>query len=189
MELQNGISIYCRELGHGCRVFCGAHAAAPQLLTLCANIAVERELRLLDFGNRCDMYFAARRLRELTLDPSAAMSNIRLQRAFTCYQAAALLDELDITAGTPLIILDLLMPFMDESVKPKERERLFGTVRARLEELKTAHAVFIGVKPPAKMFAAVGIPLLNALVREFGVIELKEAALPDTREAAQPTLF
>ncbi len=189
MGIQNGISIFYRSFEHGCQIFRGPHAAAPQLLTLCAHISVTRELRLLDFGNRADMYYTARRLRELTRDPSAAMSNIRLQRAFTCCQAAALLTELDTPPNTPLIILDLLMPFLDENLKPRERQRLFDTVRARLEALKLTRTVFIGVKPLPKMFAAAGHPLMNTLIGEFGIIELKEAALPEDREPAQPTLF
>ena len=101
----------------GCRILYGPHAAAGYLLSLASEAAVERPVHVLDFGNRCDMYFTARQLRLLTLDPVRAMRNIRLQRAFTCYQALALLREIEtMEPEMPVFILDLLAPFLDENI-------------------------------------------------------------------------
>ena len=127
MNTSNDISNYNETFEPGCRVIYGPHAASGYLLGICAEIAVQRPLRLLDFGNRCDMYFTARQLRLLTLDPVRAMRNIRLQRAFTCYQALALLRQLEEPEpDMPVIILDLLAPFLDENIQPREIDRLFG---------------------------------------------------------------
>ena len=193
MTLSNYISNYSTILEPGCKVIYGPHAASGYLLSVCAEIAVRQQLRLLDFGNRCDMYFTARQLRSLTSDPVRAMRNIRLQRAFTCYQAAALLRGLDEETDPeiPVIILDLLAPFLDENIQPKEIDRLFG---ASVEQIRTAmqtRTLLIGAKPVPERLKMTRLGLLKWVSREFGLIPLSESGtieLPDP-DSIQPRLF
>ncbi len=193
MNKSNYISNYNTFLEPGCKVIHGPHAASGYLLSVCAEIAVRQQLRLLDFGNRCDMYFTARHLRTLTNDPVSAMRNIRLQRAFTCYQALALLRQLTDEPDTdkPVIILDLLAPFLDENIQPKEIDRLFN---ASVEQIRAAmqdRPLLIGTKPIPERMKMTRLGLLKWVSREFGLIPLSAsgtAELPDP-DSIQPRLF
>ena len=158
----------------GCKVIYGPHAASGHLLCIAAEIAVRQPLHLLDFGNRCDMYFAARQLRFLTRDPAAAMQNIRLQRAFTCYQAAALLRQIEnMEPGLPVIILDLLAPFLDENIRSNEIFRLFGESVDLLRDAMRTRLLLIGVKPVPQKLAPDRVRLVNDLAKNFGLIEMR----------------
>ncbi len=64
------------------------------MLDLAARLSFTGPLYMLDCGNRSNMYRVARTLRFLTSDPVAMLKNIRLSRAFTCYQVVALLEKL-----------------------------------------------------------------------------------------------
>lgn len=159
----------------GCRIFYGSHAASGYLLNLAAEISVKQPLHLLDFGNRCDMYFTARQLRYLTRDPAAAMMNIRLQRAFTCYQAAALLWQIEkFETGLPVIILDLLAPFLDENIKTAEIYRLFQESTELLRSAMCGRALLIGVKPVPQHLAPDRVCLTGNLARNFGLIPVQD---------------
>lgn len=129
----------------GCSVFYGTHAASGFLLGAAARFALSVPVTLLDFGNRCDMYFAARELRGLTRDPAAAMKRLRLRRAFTCYQAVNLLEtqERDLH---PLVILDLLTPFLDENIPQQEAVRLFYKVLQDIHEIGEKRRILIGIR-------------------------------------------
>ena len=192
MNTSNDISNYNETFEPGCRVIYGPHAASGYLLGICAEIAVQRPLRLLDFGNRCDMYFTARQLRLLTLDPVRAMRNIRLQRAFTCYQALALLRQLEEPEpDMPVIILDLLAPFLDENIQPREIDRLFGASVEQIRNAMQIRPLLIGVKPVPQRLEQTRMGLLKWLSVEFGMLRLTESGnveLPEP-EHAQPSLF
>ena len=192
MSTSNDISNYNETFEPGCRVIYGPHAASGYLLGICAEIAVQRPLRLLDFGNRCDMYFTARQLRLLTNDPVRAMRNIRLQRAFTCYQALALLRQLEEPEpDMPVIILDLLAPFLDENIQPREIDRLFGASVEQIRGAMQIRPLLIGVKPVPQRLARTRMGLLKWLTNEFGLLRLSEsghAELPEP-DTAQPSLF
>lgn len=167
----------------GCRILYGQHAAAGYLLSLASETAVERPVHLLDFGNRCDMYYAARKLRYLTRDPAAAMQNIRLQRAFTCYQALALLREIEkMEPGLPVFILDLLAPFLDENIKTGEIFRLFGEAVEQLRYALQIRPLLIGVKPVPQKLAPDRVCLAGNLAREFGLIPVRDVFRDHTDE-------
>ncbi len=160
----------------GCKILYGSHAAAGYLLSLAAEAAVEWPVHLLDFGNRCDMYYAARQLRYLTRDPVRAMQNIRLQRAFTCYQALALLRQIEtLEPEMPVFILDLLAPFLDENIKKNEIFRLFGEAVELLRCAMRSRPLLIGVKPVPQKLAPDRVCLAVNLAREFGLIPVREA--------------
>ncbi|MBQ6505613.1 MAG: hypothetical protein IJI57_17030 [Flexilinea sp.] len=175
---------YTTVFEHGCKILYGSHAAAGFLLTLAAESSVERPVHLLDFGNRCDMYYVARQLRYLTRDPAAAMQNIRLQRAFTCYQTLALLRQLEtLEVGMPLFILDLLAPFLDENIRTNEVFRLFGEAVELLRCAMRTRPLLIGMKPVPQKLAPDRVCLAANLAREFGLIPVREALQGNMEES------
>lgn len=177
--------------GFGCRILYGEHAASSYLLQAAAEISVEQPVHLLDFGNRCDMYFTARQLRYLTRDPVAAMRNIHLQRAFTCYQAAALLRQIGhLDHGKPVIILDLLAPYLDENVKTAEIYRLFHETVDLLHIAMQDSLLLIGVKPVPQKLAPDRVCLVGNIARNFGLIpvapQYAAAELPNETYQQRP---
>lgn len=192
MNTSNYISNYTTVFEPGCKVIYGAHAASGYLLGTAAEISVNHPLHLLDFGNRCDMYYAAKHLRMLTDDPVRAMRNFHLQRAFTCYQAASLLRQLDeLEADMPVIILDLLAPFLDENIQPREIDRLFSIAVEQIQMVMQNHLILIGVKPIPQRIAPVRLGLVKWLEKDFGLLRLSESGavqLPEP-ELSQPSLF
>lgn len=147
----------------------GVHAAAEPLLRLCAKIALTRKVRILDCGNRSDMYAVAKTLRPLTTDPATAMARVRLSRAFTCYQVEALLASNrsvlsnDLPKDTPVIVLDLLATFLDESINDQEIRRLFHESINHLQYIAQHTVVFIGISP----IPTVATPTRSELVYEL----------------------
>lgn len=126
----------------------GRHGGADLMLDLAARLSMNGPLYLLDCGNRSNMYRVAKTLRTLTSDPVAILKNIRLSRAFTCYQVTALLEKL--ASGTkraPVLVLDLLTTFMDESVQPAESRMLFDHVLENLLWLSQSVPVVVSAKP------------------------------------------
>ena len=192
MSISNYISNYNTISEPGCKVIYGQHAASGYLLAVCAEIAVRHPLHLLDFGNRCDMYFTARQLRGITRDPVSAMRSIRLQRAFTCYQASALLHQMsELKPEVPVIILDMLAPFLDENIQPREIDRLFSSAVEQIRSAMQVRPVLIGVKPIPQRLELTRLGLLKWLRAEFSMISLEEAVADDPQELlpAQPSLF
>lgn len=169
-------------------VVLGVHAGAEKLLDLTARLALHGEVFLLDCGNRSNMYRVARSLRPLTRDPAAALKNIRLSRAFTCYQAFALLGKVQLTARVPVLIMDFLSTFLDESVHADESAFLFEKTLERVKCLAQFAPVVISAKPLLSISAErTGLlALLRSQAAQYWE-ELPEIA--DVRGMPQPALF
>ncbi|HLF81506.1 MAG TPA: hypothetical protein VI410_07030, partial [Anaerolineales bacterium] len=127
-------------------LFWGTRAPAQTLLIMFTLLAARGETpRLFDGGNRFDGYFVARLARRLTPRPRVVLSRMRLSRAFTCFQLAELIENTPTEPQTdrngppadssPLFVLDLLNTFYDESVPPRDVERLLARVIAHLKRL------------------------------------------------------
>ena len=156
-------------------VIAGPHAASGAMLQLAAHLALRGPLRVLDGGNRFNAYHVARALRHLKAsDPTPALARIQVARAFTCYQMAALINgetsfdktsfgEADARTPTsppaetsfratpdafPLLILDLLDTFYDESAPLPERRRLAQGCLARLRQSSQQSVIVISLRPP-----------------------------------------
>jgi hypothetical protein len=127
------------------------HAGGAIILDLVAHLAHRGPLRLLDGGNRLDVYalnlaiartpgeISPRRpLREI-------LERIQLARAFTCYQLAALLKDTP-AAGVPTLVLDLLATFYDESVPAVESQRLLRSCVSHLARLNRAAPVAVSAR-------------------------------------------
>lgn len=125
----------------------GVHAGAGRLLDLAARLALHGQVYLLDCGNRSNMYHVARALRPLTRDPAAALKNICLSRAFTCYQVLALLGKVQLFTGIPVLVLDFLSTFLDESVQAGECAFLFEKTLKRVLRVSQFAPVVVSVKP------------------------------------------
>jgi hypothetical protein len=124
------------------------HAASQAMLLLAARLAQRGPLRVLDGGNRFNAYTVARALRRLDsaryLD---ALGRIQVQRAFTFYQVAALLESLPVEA-VPTLVVDFLDTFYDESASQAERRRLLKSCMAHLRRLSQAAVVVVSIRPP-----------------------------------------
>ena len=123
-------------------------AAARLMLELSARLALSGELHVLDGGNRFNVYPVARTIRRYTGELTAALARIHLTRAFTCYQAAAMLANLP-TDTRPLLALDFLTTFYDESVRLEESQRLLAECIPHLQRLSAAAPVVVSARPPA----------------------------------------
>jgi hypothetical protein len=135
-----------------------AHAARGQMLELIARLALAGPVRVLDAGNQCNVYPIAQRLRRSTPDVNAALRRIQVQRAFTCYQVAALLAE-TVPAAAPTLVLDFLASFYDEDVRLPEAEALLRTCLPRLRALAELAPVLVSARPPLAACAARGVLL------------------------------
>ena len=125
----------------------GPHSGTAMMLDLAARLSLRGQLYILDCGNRSNMYRVARALRPLTRDPAAMLKHIHLSRAFTCYQALSLLEKTEPTAGTPVLVLDLLATFLDESVQLEESAFLFKKAMARVLAIRQFSPVIVSAKP------------------------------------------
>ncbi len=126
----------------------GPHALSERMLQLISALALRQTVTVLDCGNRSNMYAVARLIRPFTSDPVSVMNNIRLSRAFTCYQVLAMIQA---TAKKPpqepLVLLDLLATFLDEDVELKGSQRLLTHSLDLLEEMSHFAPVVISTRP------------------------------------------
>ena len=136
-------------------------AAHGPMLDLIARLALEGEVRVFDAGNQCNVYPIAQRLRRATPAVNAALERIRVQRAFTCYQVAALLSEA-VPSRTPTLALDFLSSFYDQDVKLPEATLLLHDCLAQLQHLASQAPVLVSARPPVEACAE-RLPMLNLL--------------------------
>ncbi len=128
-------------------VACAPHAAREPVSQLAAALALRGPLTILDGGNRFQPYRVAHLLRQKTVDVNAAAKRIFIQRAFTCYQMLALLENTP-ALRQPYIILDLLATFYDDHVPAHEARRLLELCLMQVERLSQSAPVLITLAPP-----------------------------------------
>ena len=137
------------------------HAARSRMLDLAAQLALRGAVRILDAGNQSNVYPIAQRLRRSTPDVNAALRRIQIQRAFTCYQVAALLVEAQ-PAPTATLVMDFLSTFYDQDVKLPEAAQLLHGCLQHLQRLAEYAPVLVSARPPVAACAE-RLPLLNRL--------------------------
>ena len=142
-----GIAALARPLGNQVMLVVAPHAANPLMLELAARLALEGEVRVLDGGNRFNVYPVAKALRRSTARLEDALRRITLSRAFTCYQLQALLEETP-AATIPTLLFDMLTTFLDDSVPLPECRRLLGICLPHLRRLAATAPLVVSVKPP-----------------------------------------
>ena len=156
-------------------LFWGTQAPTRALLTAATTMAAGGlPVRLFDGGNSFDGYFVARLARQLALsvprpaaesldepagdrashpggdpagDPYDTLDRMHLSRAFTCFQLAELIENAP-PGSEPLVVLELLATFYDESVPLRDSERLLATTLAHLRRLAAAGPVIVGAREP-----------------------------------------
>ena len=164
----------------------GAHALSDKMLELIAKLCLAQRVTVLDCGNRSNMYSVAKLIRPYTTDPVQVMCNIRLSRAFTCYQVAAMLDAAAANPSRePLVVLDLLATFLDEDVKLKDAQRLLEHSLGFLAQLSASAPVVISARPipPIAQPRAV---LLEQLKNNVDVCWEEPPALQAAQHAQMP---
>lgn len=128
------------------------HAARPLMLELAARAALGGALRVLDGGNQFNVYPVAQELRRHTAELRAALQRIRVARAFTCYQMAALLEQSPPQAQ-PTLVLDLLSTFYDEDVRIEEAGQLLKVCLVELRRLAQAGPLVVSARVPPEACA------------------------------------
>lgn len=129
-------------------VFCGTQAVTHIANHLVARLALRGPLGVIDAGNRLQPYRLTRFLREHTPQAKVFAQRIRLQRAFTAHQVVAALETTP-ALPAPLVVLDLLATFYDETLPLPQARVLLRRSLAHLERLRQTTPLFITVRPPS----------------------------------------
>lgn len=122
------------------------YVGGEAVFDLAARLSLAGDLEVIDGGNTFNAYRAVQALRRNAPElPGAAtaLERVRLARAFTCYQLAALLETLEAAPAqgvqaSPLLVLDLLATFGDQGVALRERRRLLTLCLTGLKHLAQA---------------------------------------------------
>jgi len=114
-----------------------------RMQALIVELALAGPVKLLIGGNRYDHYGINYALATATSHYEYILdSHIRLSRAETCYQMVELLNQTP-ADQTPSLILDLLMPFQDESVPEPEINQLLFKAILELRRLSRDATVLV----------------------------------------------
>jgi hypothetical protein len=122
------------------------YVGGEAVFDLTARLALAGSVEVMDGGNTFNAYKAVQALRRCAPGDSPgtarALERVRLARAFTCYQLAALLETLETPAQemgfAPLLVLDLLATFGDQGVALRERRRLLSVCLGHVRRLADA---------------------------------------------------
>jgi len=181
-QFTNALLPFETPLPPKCFLAIGAHALSERMLQLISALALRQNVTVLDCGNRSNMYTVARLIRPYTSDPVSVMRNIRLSRAFTCYQVLAMIQA---TARHPmsgsLVLLDLLATFLDEDVKLKDSQRLLAHSLNLLTQLSHQVPVVISTRPLPAIAENRNI-LLEELKARSDVCWEEPPSLPNSQE-------
>jgi hypothetical protein len=114
-----------------------------QLLIAIAFLAHTAELTVLDCGRRFDSSIVARAAR----GRREIIDRVKIQRAFTCFEAAKLIEHLP-SGEKPILILDILSTFYDENVKARSRKFLLESSIRHFQRLSRGAGLAVSVYPP-----------------------------------------
>lgn len=148
------------------------------VLEVIARLALIGPVQVIVGGNRFDVHKLARVIRRHTVQLDETLERIQQARPFTCYQAITLLSDTQPT--TPLIAIDLLATFYDESISDAESVRLVNMVVMHLQRLGQQAPVLVTLRPSATR------PGLSKRIQDIA----DDIYTFDTpAESFQPTLF
>lgn len=156
---------------------------ARDMLALAADLALHAPLRVVDGGNLFNALLLSRMIRRKTSHVIQTLNRIYISRAFTCYQMEAMLAELT-TPGSPLLVMDLLSTFYDESVSDEQSQRLLHNCLAHLKRASGVVPVLVSVSPPRQ--AGKRPFLLETLLEGIDHVWQWEA---EEKPPQQPTLW
>jgi len=153
------------------------HAGTGLITETAARLALAGQVRVLDCGNRFNVYPVAKAVRRLTTEMDPVLDRILLSRAFTCYQVLALLRQETSPKPAPILVVDLLATFLDENIPLAESRRLLDHSLYEIERLSQAAPVLITVKPLLTL-SADRASLLEVLIQTAtAVYRLEDPAL------------
>jgi hypothetical protein len=101
---------------------------------------------VVDAANRFDPYGLVREAVSRGLSPEAALSGVRVARAFTSHQLVRLLQETfpaSLEPGSLVLLLGPVSLFYDEQVPWRERRRLFQDLVHLLTRIKSQSALLL----------------------------------------------
>ncbi len=137
--------------------------ALKGLMTMLASLALRGQVLVIDGGNCFDGYALARILRQHTHEVEAALRQVLLSRAFTCYQMVAMLAELP-ADDTPAIVLDILATFLDENVNFTKRLHLLNNSLNLLRHISQNAPVAIWARTRTTILSTEDQQLLTPLL-------------------------
>ncbi|MDX1378216.1 MAG: hypothetical protein R3307_05155 [Anaerolineales bacterium] len=113
-----------------------------RLLVAMAYLAASKSLTVLDCGRQFDSSVVARAAH----GRSAIINQIRVQRAFICYEAIKLLERTPM-GTTPILVLDFLSTFYDENVKMHTRKFLLESSIKHFQRLSRGGELAVTIHP------------------------------------------
>ncbi|NMB62533.1 MAG: hypothetical protein GYA18_09370 [Chloroflexi bacterium] len=119
---------------------------ARDTLSIVCDLALKDSLRVVDGGNLFNVLLLNRLIRRKTSNVTAVLSRIYISRAFTCFQMEAMLHDLQ-TYHSPVIVLDLLHMFYDESIDDQQSRHLFASCVAHLRRISGSSPVLVSIAP------------------------------------------
>jgi hypothetical protein len=173
---------------NGIALLCGAGIPSELIFKPIAQLAgSSRPVYVVDGDNSFRSYLIARYARELNLDPRHALTQVKVSRAFTCYQLAEIVERLSRCADTVdcvgvncagIVCLGLLGTLYDEEVAWPEAQRLLREVIAHLKALAERWPVIVTVRPPPSK-AQNRVGLIQLLMQQIDAVRILE---PDSRD-------
>lgn len=145
-----------------------------RLLIAIAYLAHHTDLIVLDCGRKFDSSIVARAAhgRQEIID------HIKIQRAFTCYEAVKLLERTP-TGKIPIVILDFLSTFYDENVKINSRIFLLENSIRHFQRLSYGAGLAVSIySPPVSPDALYLFERLQAAAPHTSIYELVENKKP-----------
>lgn len=121
----------------------GRRAIRATMLTLITRVTEQGPILVLDGGNQFNVYLITRPLH----GRADLLLRITVSRMFTCYQVLSALETMD-AVSSPLVILDILHTFYDESVSFSERRRLLDRCIPHIARLCGPAGGAVSVHPP-----------------------------------------
>lgn len=121
----------------------------PDIFSLAADLAVQGPLRVVDGGNLFNVLNLNRNIRRKSPNVDKVLNRIFISRAFTCFQIESMLHDLP-APPNPVLLVDLLNTFYDESVNDQTSRRLLGNCVAHLKRLSASAPVLVSIFPPPK---------------------------------------
>jgi hypothetical protein len=143
----NAMSRYLAPLKPGRGVLLwGEHLRSLTAAAAVWGVARKAPVWVVDAANRFDPYRLVREAARRRLAPQAALSRVRVARAFTSHQLVRLLEEsfpAGLESGSLVLVLGPVSLFYDEQVPLAERRRLFQDLVTHLSRIKTQSALLL----------------------------------------------
>ncbi len=122
---------------------------AKDMLSLVSDLAVRGILRVVDGGNLFNVLTLSRMVRRKTSNVEDVLDRIYISRAFTCVQMESMLHDLSVF-NSPVLVLDLLSTFYDESVNDQQSRQLLASCVGYLKRLSYILPVLVSISPSPK---------------------------------------